>query len=1404
MAFSPGAGGGAVISMRVEDAAASRKDIESVGDSLKRLNEGNFQKLSGQVSAIQTKIGGLRDTLTSLAQVSVAGFTVGAFTEMIHGAIEAADSLNDLKKSTGIAVADLAGLKLAAQQSGGDLEGIAASINKLSVAMGKDGERFAKLGVTAKDPIEAFKQLADVFSAIDDPQTRAALGAEALGKSWASAAPLLMEGSQNIGEMVAKGRELSGVTQDMADKADEFNDKLAELQTAANGAKMKLADEMLPALTEVAKAVTTAYEQSGKLTAAWVALGALGKFAFTDEFSSTQVKLKNLRAELEYVQRDLVLAKDAPAVGFLGRWLLGDSEEKLQARVAALQAQIAALEQSAQPPAPKPDAPGAGGKEAKEAAAKAAEFLRLQEEARKKAEEEARKTAALFAELSGLSGSFADDWKRLGDAYTSGKVSLDQLIKAQAELLAKQPAMRAAADAEIKAKKELADFQKQYSEGLAAGSKILSKSIEDAVEEAEKNEELARTFGMSKAAIEALELARLEEQLAQRSSLGLTLDEIETLEKLIDAKKRSARALGDLDSKEANKRAADDLTAEYKRSAEQIGQSLTDNIMRGGKSAADYLQDLFRTLVLRPILAPIGNAVGGAVSSLTMPGMAQAAGDSAGGGSAAGSMLGSAAGSLFGAGGMAGSLAAGAGWLTGATTLGGSLTAGASLIGTGSLAGIASGMGMIAGALGPIALGLAGAYALYKAVDHSGTPHTGGAASASSAGVSTIAAESLHFEKTATSASTEQWVAGLAQGIVSILDSTALAFGKTAGYTAATAFADDSSKDGAWGGLVISKLGDKLIDWQDSRGNGRWAPKLFADGDAGQKQYLAALSADVRTALDGIGLPSWAQKMLDGLGKDAGLDEMAKVIDAINATQTALKAMGDQLVGFSSLSEGAVSALMAAAGGIQNLAAGASAYYDNFYSDTEKNASLVKQVGDTLHAVGLQMPATRDEFRALVEAQMALGEAGAPAVAVLFKNAAAFAQLHPLIEQTTDAVVDQAKAYQDAASGLLGNVDTAFSVLQSVVAREKTALQARIDAEAAAVANLKSLSDTLHAALDSMRGPEAGALERQAAQAQIRSALAVSKAGGPLPDADSLKQALGTLAQDASGQFATYADYLRDAYATRNDVAGLAKVSDDALSVEQKTLATLQDQLEGLDALLADQQAKMDLLKGQSTTLLSIDDAVRALTSAILAAQNNPVVGATQAVNGAYQSALGRAPDAAGLAFWQKQAANGTPVDAIVKDITGSPEATIRGMYQTMLGRPVDPAGMAFWMNQVSHGVSLADIGNALAGSDEARRLHPFAVGTNYVPETMPALVHEGERIIPAADNRALLARLASPAQNSEVLVQELRALRAEVEQLRRDNSAENLAIAKHSMKSASALEDAVTGNRPLATVAGS
>ena len=83
-----------------------------------------------------------------------------------------------------------------------------------------------------------------------------------------------------------------------------------------------------------------------------------------------------------------------------------------------------------------------------------------------------------------------------------------------------------------------------------------------------------------------------------------------------------------------------------------------------------------------------------------------------------------------------------------------------------------------------------------------------------------------------------------------------------------------------------------------------------------------------------------------------------------------------------------------------------------------------------------------------------------------------------------------------------------------------------------------------------------------------------------------------------------------------------------------------------------------------------------------------------------------------------------------------------------------------------------------------------FASGTNYVPATMLATVHAGERIIPAADNTAILDALRGGHAGDPALLAQVAALRAEVR-----------AVAAHAYDTVKALRR-VTEDDALRTVA--
>ncbi|MBP6650824.1 MAG: phage tail length tape measure family protein [Xylophilus sp.] len=539
-----------------------------------------------------------------------------------------------------------------------------------------------------------------------------------------------------------------------------------------------------------------------------------------------------------------------------------------------------------------------------------------------------------------------------------------------------------------------------------------------------------------------------------------------------DAAIGAVKAAGDRAKASA---AAEVVNQEFNRVSAQIEQSLTDALMRGfesGKGFAETLRDtvanMFKTLVLRPIVSAVVNPMAGAITAgLGLPGAASAATTGANAMSGMG-MLGGSLGAL-GTG-----LGAGAGMIAGGG-VGGWLTASTSLIGTGTAAGAAAGIGALAG---PIGAALAVA-SLLKGLDDSGTMHTGGLGSYSAArGSSTgdaVKAQGLGFDLSSNdyNAATAQASVAIAQAVAGMLDSTAATFGQKAGYFAATAWADDTSDDGGWGALMV-KLGDQvLLDWKN--GTDKWPGREFSDGEAGAKEYAAAVAKDVRDYLI-TQTPAWADTMLTALGDAPSLEQLAATVGQINATATALDGMGQASAAFAGMAEGTTSALIAAMGGAEAAVASLSGYYTNFYTESERTAVATATLTGQLGELGQAMPASREAFRALVDAAVAAGDTTLAAGLVNLQDE--FAALVPAANDAATAVSGVLSSLEadtkrlqrqliEAQGGDLTAFDTdGMTIAERAVYALNQSLQAQIDATNAAKSATDTLADTQQQAAD--------------------------------------------------------------------------------------------------------------------------------------------------------------------------------------------------------------------------------------------------------------------------------------------------------------------------------------------------
>ena len=280
------------------DVAPLRRAMLEARAAVEGFGKEGAKSLQGMDGAL----GMLHDNFVRVGGLLAGGALGAGMLQLITSAADAQDKLNDLSKSTAISVEDLSGLAHAAKQSGTDLDGIAKSVNKLSVEMGKDPERYRRLGVTAREPIEAFKQLADAIVSIEDPQKRAAVAQAALGKSWQDAMPLLAEGGRKIGEMVTRGREHSHATAESAAEADKFNDQLEDLRASASGAGIALANPLIASLNTTIARMKELSAAGHPVLAMLRGIAGLGKLPFDAILGNVDMtkggQIKDLQAEL--------------------------------------------------------------------------------------------------------------------------------------------------------------------------------------------------------------------------------------------------------------------------------------------------------------------------------------------------------------------------------------------------------------------------------------------------------------------------------------------------------------------------------------------------------------------------------------------------------------------------------------------------------------------------------------------------------------------------------------------------------------------------------------------------------------------------------------------------------------------------------------------------------------------------------------------------------------------------------------------------------------------------------------------------------------------------------------------------------------------------------------------------
>lgn len=1355
--------------------------VDQTGAALKSAEAG--------LAGLGAQAGRVSGILSGFA--ALAGAT--AFGGIIKGAIDAADELDDLAQKSGATVESLSAMKGVAKIAGADMEQVAGGLAKLSKNMveaangsGDAAKVLTALGVSVTDNagkmkstdqvmVEFAKSLQNVGSGTE----KVAAAQMVLGKSGAQLLPFL-------NDLAAAGELQVKVTAEQAAAAANLNDNLTRLSSVHKAWANTVAMEVVPVADVFVKALLE------------TAQGANGT-----------------KKAVEDMARDGTLkqwAQDAAkAAGFVVDALDGVSRVTQGVGLSL------------------------GAMAAAGAAVASGEFGRAREV-----------MSLLVSDLDKLSQKelfSATLTKRMADlgttsqAATPGVKSIAAALGDAGEKAAK--AAQALADLRMEtilrnakeAAKELdtlAKAQEEYAKALYAGT----EAIESQAQSAERE---LRYYGMTESAIQATIIARLEEARAIAAANGAYPEHLAYLDREIEARQRIATASSQKEFLDTNKRAAEASAREWEKFADDLNRSLTDALFRAfesgngfGKSFADTLGNTLKAAVAKALINVAittgSNALNTGINALLGTSAANngAGTNYLGLASNASSVYNLANGTYATAG-----LAAYSQYQAGIPIAQWSLTNAAPVTTAVNTSGVAAnGMANQAGtgagsSLGGIATGvlaiIAGMYMSGEAWKNGYRPDGNwtkkddprtyelalrdgeydinkalfGKDWAGSQLLAILTGSSLQKQMT-------EWVQSGIFGrervtgsqISGTFSEAEMGFSGRSGVNMKKSggLFSGSKEWTEWSDLPkeideifdslyrvtsnsFAMLGDVFGDSGLAEKINGFVFKYTDDGFETIQEQVQKMSEQLTTAIGKTLLPS-----IEGLavtteenGKkitETWNQTFQRVVIEANAVNAAFDLVGESLA---SLYGNNTDKILAASdafvklfGSIDAMTGAVNAYYENFYSSAEKQARAWEQIGKQFAALNVSTPTTREQFRALVEAQDLSTDAGQRTFAALMGLQGAFAALTPEIGNLTTAAEQaaaaaartRAAAQETQAARIADYLDAERS---SALAAQSAMLDSQASAAQSAADSARSIAQTFRQILDgltdyrsSLLAGQGGALSAQAQYAAARQAFADVSSRARLGDATaagnlrSVGDAFLAASRNVNGFGAYQADY-GSVLGTVDSVIGVAERQ---IPIAEQQLTVAQAQLASLESIRA------------------------SLTTA-----GEPTAESLPTIIANYQQASKDWND------WFANTAIGSTIEYDIGKTTRLSETM--GLFTDLLGN-------AFTFSQSEGFYSLADKSKAFADSllkNYGKWTGPsFAAGGYHsgglrlVGEFGPELEFTGpSRILSATDTASLLGGAG--------LIDELRALRAEVSQLRAEAQAGQAAIAANTRKSASLLD---------------
>lgn len=497
-------------------------------------------------------------------------------------------------------------------------------------------------------------------------------------------------------------------------------------------------------------------------------------------------------------------------------------------------------------------------------------------------------------------------------------------------------------------------------------------------------------------------------------------------------------------------------------------------------------------------------------------------------------------------------------------------------------------------------------------------------------------------------------------------------------------------------------------------------------GDAAEIIQFALVDRSL-AALDAAGIA--VSERFRHMGADTFAAELQLAVAAVNTLGGASSRLNLQ---FDAASDGALLAadnIAQYVGGLDNLSALQSQYYQAFFTEEERLAHLTEDLTAQFSAMGMALPDTRQGVRDVVESLELMGASGQQQLATVLQLNQPLAQYIAAMEEQRAAAAAAGEAVDDSADSMraladiareretlemqllraqgntaeirrrelagidesnrgiqthiyaINDMESAYrdftnslnaerQILQAAHRETTSSIQRNMQTVQAAMQRAEQASQSLNSALQQT---QSGTLyAREQGQAALRAMLEA----GEISDQRDLDNALAAVAEPSEGLFATFLDYQRDQARTGHTIKDLEQLAGEQLTSEERSLQALENQLAQadrqfdqemarLDNMLAAQDALIEAEYGQLNWLETVNNSVLSLQDALAA------LGAARNTGGS-SSRIGQGGTGAGGSVTDADI-NWT-IDQVRDSAGGINDAAARKLYEAALntGTPLD------------------------------------------------------------------------------------------------------------------------------------